>query len=104
MRLVLIAFCWVALISVAGTGSAAAQTRNLLETTEQARQRHSAERWNQYQQHGNRAPLGGYRERLGDPAPYGTERPGYTSPQPRGYGSNSSTWGGNRPQDRWGTR
>lgn len=51
------------------------------ETRDEARQRHSAERWQQYEQRGNQAPLGGYGDRLGDPAPRGTERPGYTTPQ-----------------------
>lgn len=55
-----------------------------LETVDQARQRQDAERYQQYQQNNNSAPLGGYNEKLGDPAPVGTERPGYTTPQ--GYG------------------
>ncbi len=52
-----------------------------LETTDEARQRHSAERYETYEQHGYQAPLGGYHEPLGDRAPYGTERPGFTSPK-----------------------
>jgi len=47
------------------------------ETTEEARQRHNAERYDTYRQHGNSAPLGGYQDRLGDTAPRGTESPGY---------------------------
>ena len=61
-------------------------SRKLTETFDQARQRHSAERWNRYEQNGRQAPLGGYDSRLGDPAPYGTERPGYNTPQPYGAG------------------
>jgi hypothetical protein len=61
------------------------------ETLDQARQRHSAQRWQEYEQRGYQAPLGGYSEPLGDPAPRGTERPGYTPPQ--GYGSPSSGYG-----------
>ncbi|KKL87287.1 hypothetical protein LCGC14_1936220 [marine sediment metagenome] len=57
----------------------------LLETTDEARERHEANRYDQYQTRQNQGrdwpPLGGYREPLGDPAPYGTRRPGYTEPQ-----------------------
>ena len=60
---------------------------NPYETVDQARQRHSVENYDTYKKNGNRAPLGGYKESLGDPAPYGTERPGYTSP--KGYGVDS---------------
>lgn len=61
-----------------------------LETTDEARQRQSAERHEIYQDRGKEAPLGGYRDRLGDPAPYGTERPGYNEPiyRPSGAGKN----------------
>lgn len=105
MRLFLAALCGLMLASLISVSPATAQSRNLLETTEQARQRHSAERWNQYEQRGYRAPLGGYQERLGDPAPRGTERPGYTSPQPYGSGNSSPGWGSSQSQDRhWGTR
>lgn len=63
---------------------------NLLETTKQARERHSAERYEYQQRYINRtggystAPLGGYAEPLGSPAPYGTANPGYV--MPKGYG------------------
>ena len=72
---------------------------NLLETTDEARQRHSAERYEIYRNNGYRAPLGGYPERFGDPAPYGTERPGYTSP--KGYGNGSPYGNSNQRQNRW---
>ncbi len=67
------------------------------ETTDQARQRHSAERYQQQQQRYGMPPLGGYQEKLGDTAPRGTWRPGYTSPQGSGYGSGR----GDARQDRW---
>ena len=51
-------------------------TSQQLETRDQARARHSAENYQKYQSLGGRAPLGGYPERLGDPAPAGTLQPG----------------------------
>jgi len=54
------------------------------ETIDEARMRHSAERYNTYEQRGYQSPLGGYRERLGDQAPPGTATPGMTDPW--GYG------------------
>ncbi len=70
-----------------GMGGAVAQYGQPLrmETTDQARQRHSAENYGTYRQNQNQVPLGGYSERLGDPSPVGTERPGYA---PKGYDSN----------------
>jgi hypothetical protein len=70
---------------------------NPFETIEQRRQRHNAERYQTYENNGRSAPLGGYSDRLGDPAPAGTVRPGYSSP----YGANQSppsscNWCGNR--------
>lgn len=78
------------LAGVLFAGDVSAQSR-ALETVDQARQRNSAERWQQYERRGNQAPLGGYNDRLGSPAPYGTERPGYTSPQT--YGSGGDPFG-----------
>ena len=60
-----------------------ASAQSMLETIDQARQRHSSERYQQWKRSGT--PLGGYPEKLGDVAPQGTEQPGFTSPQ--GYGS-----------------
>jgi hypothetical protein len=71
-----------------------------LETTDEARQRHSAQRWLEYEQRGYQAPLGGYGNPLGDPAPRGTERPGYTTPQ--GYGSQSSGYDQQQEESRFG--
>lgn len=68
-----------------------AQSSPLLETTENARMRHNAERYETYKQNNYQAPLGGYSERLGDPAPHGTDRPGYASPQPYGGGNNNNS-------------
>ncbi|MBE0530599.1 MAG: hypothetical protein IH626_07195 [Rhodospirillales bacterium] len=63
-----------------GTQPAAAQSRlDPLETTEEARQRHGALRWNEYQRRGGQPPLGGYKETIGDPAPPGTPEPGYAA-------------------------
>ena len=50
---------------------------NPFETVEQSRQRHSAENYEYQQEYGT--PLGGYPETFGDPAPRGTEYPGYKS-------------------------
>jgi len=59
------------------------------ETTEESRQRHSAENYQIYEDHHQQAPLGGYSSPFGDPAPMGTERPGFTSPAPSPYSSPS---------------
>ena len=75
-----------AAIVVLGASSAfAGEPWRPFETTDQARQRHNADRYEKQQRNGT--PLGGYSERLGDPAPRGTERPGYTSPERHGPGS-----------------
>jgi len=66
---------------------AVAQSYRPLETTDEARQRHNAERYDTYRQRGNQAPLGGYQDRLGDPAPRGTESPGMVRPSRDPYGS-----------------
>lgn len=88
----------IAIFFTLAASTAEAQSRRLLETTDEARQRHSAERWQEYERRGYQAPLGGYRERLGDPAPAGTESPGYTSPQ--GYGSGGYGYGQQVPGTR----
>ncbi len=59
-----------------------AEAQSPFETREQARQRHSSERYQQ--QRGT--SLGGYRSTLGDPAPSGTSSPGLNS----GYGNSGS--------------
>ncbi len=68
-----------------------------LETTDEARQRHEANRYDQYQTRQDQGrdwpPLGGYNEPLGDPAPAGTRRPGYTEPRSYdGYGNRQPTY------------
>lgn len=62
-------------------GAASADLSRPFETRDEARQRHSAENYQTFERNRYQAPLGGYNERLGDPAPRGTERPGYTPPQ-----------------------
>jgi hypothetical protein len=62
------------------TASSAHAQVNPFETTEQSRQRHSYERYQQYKDNDYQAPLGGYKEKLGDPAPRWTDRPGYNEP------------------------
>lgn len=52
------------------------------ETIEQARQRQSADNYTTYRQNNNQAPLGGYNEKLGDPSPMGTDRPGMINSYP----------------------
>ena len=83
----------VAVLVLAAAGAAHAQSR-AFETTEEARQRHSAQNYETYRRNGYRAPLGGYPDKLGDPAPRGTERPGFSSPKGNGFGSsNGSNFG-----------
>ncbi len=54
-----------------------AEAQSPFETREQARERHSSERYQQQQRRGT--PLGGYGSTLGDPAPSGTSSPGQNS-------------------------
>jgi hypothetical protein len=73
---------FVGVLIVGFTGIANAESRSLLgESIDESRQRHSAENYEVYKNNGYQAPLGGYSEPLGDTAPKGTERPGYTSPK-----------------------
>lgn len=51
------------------------------DTIENSRMRHSAERYQMYQQNNYQAPLGGYPDTFGDSAPYGTAKPGYAGQQ-----------------------
>lgn len=86
------------LISTAAITSTA-YAAPMFETIDESRQRHSAERYDQYEQNNRSAPLGGYSDKLGDPAPAGTERPGYLTPQPYGSGGGSLNNGGYQPQN-----
>ena len=52
---------------------------NSLETTSDSMASHSAENYQTYEQNGGNAPLGGYSEPLGDPAPAGAVTPGYSN-------------------------
>lgn len=58
------------------SSAALADNYNLLETTDEARARHNAERYKEYKDNNRQIPLGGYSERLGDTAPPGTYSPG----------------------------
>lgn len=70
-----------------------AQPYRPFETQQDARDRYGAERYESYRDSGSQAPLGGYREPLGNPAPRGTPTPGYDTPPPmrppNSYGSGS---------------
>ena len=78
-----------------GCAPAAAQYGKplLLESTPDVSNRQGAERYQQYQQNNSQPPLGGYPERLGDPAPRGTPNPGFVTPGDGG--SNDSGRGSN---------
>lgn len=52
---------------------------NRIETIDDARIRHSSENYRIYKNNHYQAPLGGYPEKLGDPQPQGTLRPGYSN-------------------------
>ena len=52
---------------------------NRIETIDDARIRHSSENYRIYKNNHHQAPLGGYPEKLGDPQPQGTLRPGYSN-------------------------
>lgn len=84
----------MALVFLGVLTSADAQAQSLLETKDQARQRHSADNYNTYKNNGNRAPLGGYSGTLGSPQPYGTSTPGMNNGyKTNGYGNNNSSGG-----------
>jgi hypothetical protein len=81
--------------------TSAANAQSLLETTDQARQRHNAERYELYKSNNYNAPLGGYSDKLGDSAPRGTDLPGYTSPQSYGDDHNSGYQKSNNSRARY---
>ncbi|MDZ4254254.1 MAG: hypothetical protein U1A72_16930 [Sulfuritalea sp.] len=83
MKHVMIAGLLIILATPAAAQDWSTIMREQLETTDEARQRHGAERWQEYERRGRQEPLGGYREQLGDPAPRGTVSPGYRQPAPR---------------------
>jgi len=65
-----------AVIIFAFSTTAIAENYNLLETTDEARARHNAERYKEYKDNNRQIPLGGYSEKFGDTAPPGTYSPG----------------------------
>lgn len=89
-------------LALLGPLTCLAQSR-MLETQDEARQRHNADRYEQRRSSGGQAPLGGYRERLGDPAPRGTESPGYVT-RPQGRESNDYGRDPGRRDDPFGQR
>lgn len=74
----------ITLLAIILSSRVVAQSRPF-ETVDEAKQRQNAERYDAYQSRGYQAPLGGYSERLGDPAPRGTLSPGYVPPPPTYY-------------------
>lgn len=64
----------------------------LLETNEEARQRQGSQAWQRYEERRYLPPLGGYRERLGDPWQPGAERPGYLPDQGDGGDGIGGSW------------
>ncbi len=75
-------------------GSISVKAQSLLETTNDARVRHSTDNYNTYRNNNNRAPLGGYGSKLGDTAPSGTSTPGLRSGYNSGYPSTNYNSGG----------
>ena len=86
----------IATLLIATSSLVAAADWRPFETTDQARQRQSAENYDTYRARGNDAPLGGYNRPLGDSEVRGVERPGYVNQQP--YAPQPDY--GNKP-DRW---
>jgi len=81
VRLILVLACAMIVGLPQAVQPAAAQSRpNPFEANDDARRRHEAQQWNQYQQRGNQVPLGGYKSPLGDQPPAGTRSPGYVTP------------------------
>jgi hypothetical protein len=89
MRILIVTLAFLGVLT-----SVDAQSQSLLETTDQARARHSADNYNTYRNNRNSAPLGGYGGSLGDPQPYGTSTPGLNNGyNTNGYGNNNSSGG-----------
>jgi hypothetical protein len=84
----------IALLLLFASSLAGAADYRPFETTDQARQRQSAENYDTYRNNGNQPPLGGYSRPLGDVEQRGVERPGYTSP--------GSTYQPSRQQPNYG--
>jgi hypothetical protein len=100
MRILLLAILLLGISSVS-------EAQSLLETTNDARARHSADNYNTYRNNGNSAPLGGYSGTLGSSQPSGTLTPGLgsgyksgTTGTSNGYNSSGSSIYG-QPQKRY---
>lgn len=85
-------------ISLLAISSVAVADSNPIETVDQARQRQSAENYQQHQQQDNRLVPPTYQQPLGSPTVQGVDRPGYNS----GYQGNASqpSYGGGSWQNR----
>ena len=70
--------CVISFIS-SNCAFADSNTLNRIETIDDARARHSVENYRIYKNNHYQSPLGGYSEKLGDPQPQGTLRPGYSN-------------------------
>lgn len=92
MKAFLIGVCVMMLATIA-----TAQTRNFFETEDAARQRIGVERQRQYEENRFGAPLGGYGDRLGEPAPRQTESPGIYLPRERSYDADPRLFGSPDP-------
>lgn len=72
----------LAAVLLASSLSASAGNNRLLETTDEARQRQSAENYEAYKKQDNPLLPPSYQRPLGDASTQGVERPGYVSPRP----------------------
>ena len=102
MRILIVTLVFLGVLT-----SVDAQSQSLLETTDQARARHSADNYNTYKENGNSAPLGGYSSPLGDQQPYGTATPGmnngYNTSGRGNYNSSGSSSGYGQQRQRGGS-
>jgi hypothetical protein len=81
-----------AVVAAATLQALAGDSSRLLETSEEARQRRGADAWQRYEQRRYVPPLGGYRERLGDPWQPSAERPGYLPDRSDGADGTGRGW------------
>lgn len=74
--------------------AAVAADRSPLETTDQARQRQSAENYDTYRRQDNQLLPPSYQQPLGSPSIQGVERPGYIYPAPVYQPQQQPSYGG----------